>query len=526
VIDAGLAAAAQRWIEADPHDGDRAELTALVRAATTDVSAAHDLAARFVGPLTFGTAGLRGPLRAGPNGMNLAVVRRTTAGVATWLRAAARDGVVIGFDARHRSREFAEEAAGVLAAGGLRVCLADRSWPTPLTAFAVRHLDAGAGIQITASHNPASDNGYKVYDHTGTQIIPPDDARIAAEIEAQPAARDIEVMPVTATVGDAIVERYLDLAATVGSATTRRDVRIVYTPLCGVGGEVMTRLFARVGFDDVHVVDSQASPDPMFPGLPFPNPEEPGVLDAAIELGVEVDADLVIANDPDADRLAVCVPHPSGQWRMLSGDELGLVLGEALMRATRGIVARTAVSSPALDAVAARFGSESVVTPTGFKWLSRAADGRDTPLVFAYEEALGYLVNPRVRDKDGMTAAIVAAACAAEEPLLARLARIASIDGAWVTAQWAPRFEGADGLRRMRDVVNSLGDGDPVVVELEAGHALVRPSGTEPKLKCYFRTRVDLDDDDVATYERARETGLQRCEAMRIQLAPRLGLDG
>ncbi len=526
MIDVGLATAAQRWIDADPHDGDRAELRALLDAAANRPEAANELAARFVGPLEFGTAGLRGPLRAGPNGMNLAVVRRTSAGVASWLQSEARDGVVIGFDARHRSREFAEAAAGVLAGAGLRVWLADRPWPTPLTAFAVRDLAAGAGIQITASHNPASDNGYKVYDHTGTQIIPPDDARIAASIDVQPAARDIDVVPVTATIGEEIVDRYLDLAATVASSTNRRDVRIVYTPLCGVGGDVMARLFARVGFDDVHVVASQARPDPQFPGLPFPNPEEPGVLDAAIELAARVGADLVIANDPDADRLAVCVASSSGRWRMLSGDELGLVLGEALLRDARGVVARTAVSSPAIDAVAARLGSETVVTPTGFKWLSRAADGRGLPLVFAYEEALGYLVDARVRDKDGMTAAIAAAACAAEEPMLARLARIAAVDGAWVTSQWAPRFEGADGLRTMRAVVDSLGDADPVVVEFEAGEVLVRPSGTEPKLKCYFRTRVEVDTDDVATYELARQTGLQRCEAMRIELAPRLGLAG
>ncbi len=524
MIDPHLEAAAQGWIDADPHDGDRAELHELLRAAANDDAAELDLGARFSSSLTFGTAGLRGPLRAGPNGMNLAVVRRTTAGVAAWLREAGHDGVVIGFDARHRSHEFALDAAGVLSAAGLQVWLADRPWPTPVTAFAVRDLGAGAGIQITASHNPASDNGYKVYDHTGSQIIPPDDALIASAIEAQPGANQIAVSTVSASIGAPMIDRYLDLAASAASAPPDRQVRIVYTPLSGVGGAVMKRLFARVGFDDVHVVASQARPDPTFAGLPFPNPEDPGVLDAATALAVQVGADLVIANDPDADRLAVCLPDVEGAWRMLSGDELGLVLGEELLRTRSGVVARTYVSAPALDVVAARMGSACVVTPTGFKWLSRAADDRGAPLVFAYEEALGYLVDERVRDKDGMTAALVAASCAATEPLLDRLTRLAVLDGMWVTTQWAPRFEGVDGPTRMRDAVRSLGDDDPAVVTFESGRALVRPSGTEPKLKCYFQAHVMIDEATPAAYERGRAAGLVLCESMRGQLASRLGL--
>jgi phosphomannomutase len=518
MIDRGLRAAVDDWIRADPHGGDRAELTALL-----DAGAAAELRARFAGPLQFGTAGLRGPLRAGPNGMNLAVVRRTTAGLASWLRRHGGDGVVVGYDARHRSAEFAHDAAATLTALGMQVWLADRAWPTPCTAFAVRWCGAGAAVQITASHNPASDSGYKVYDATGAQIVPPIDAEIASAIDAQPPARDLATVPVQPDLGDELLDAYCTTARCVLQGNAR-EVAIVYTPLHGVGASLATRLLHDAGFERVALVAGEARPDPDFPGLPFPNPEEPGALDAAFALAGP--DDLVLANDPDADRLAVAVPSPLHGRRRLSGDELGTLLGEARLAATTGprVVARSAVSARALDAAARVHGAECVVTPTGFKWLARAADGRDAPLVFAYEEALGYAVTDAVRDKDGLTALLLTAELAAGEPLLDRLARVAVRDGLFVTAQWSPRFDGANGPERMQVVLDTLGTapGDPI--ELPGGRARVRPSGTEPKLKCYFETALELEGPSAPAYEERRAEGLATCEGMRTALAARLGL--
>lgn len=525
--DDALRAEVAAWIADDPHAGDRAELADLL--AADDLTELRD---RFAAPLAFGTAGLRGPLRAGPNGMNLAVVRRTTAGLSTWVRAAGRDGgVVVGYDARRRSQELAHDAAATLAGAGLVVHLADRPWPTPVTAFAVAHLGAAAGIQVTASHNPAGDNGYKVYDHTGAQIVAPDDTTIADAIRAQPGAATIATAPVAPTLGDAMVGAYATAALGVlGGLSERRDVRIVYTPLYGVGGALMLDLFAAAGFDDVHPVAAELAPDSGFGGLPFPNPEEVGVLDGALALAAAVDADLLVANDPDADRLAIGVRSPVEGWRRLSGDELGLWLADLVLDATAGddapqrVVARSRVSATALDRLAARRGVECAVTPTGFKWLSRVVDGRAGRLVFAYEEALGYAVSPIVRDKDGLTAALVAAAGAATEPPLTRLARIGVLDGVSVTTQWAPRFEGPGALERMHAAMARLGAGDPIVVEVGGGVVQVRPSGTEPKLKCYIEVVVTPADDSVAAYEAARRSGLEQAATIQAEIAARLAL--
>ncbi len=536
MIDAALRGQVERWILGDPHAGDRTELQALLDAG--DAAAAADLAERWSGPLEFGTAGLRGPLRAGPRGMNLATVRRTTAGLAAWLVAAQRSKpgstdvgggtVVVGYDARRRSREFALDAAATLAAAGLGVRLADRPWPTPCTAYAVRWCRADAGVQVTASHNPAGDNGYKVYDATGAQIIPPDDGAIARAIDLQPDANAIPTTAVAPNLGDDLIDAYCAMALRVIARSSARTLRIVYTPLHGVGGTTMARLFAAAGFDDVHRVESQFAPDGAFPGLPFPNPEEPGVLDAAIALAREVGAAIVVANDPDADRLAICVDSPTHGWRMLSGDELGVALGDHLLDDASGarVVARSRVSSSGLDAVAAAHGAECVVTATGFKWLARAADDREGSLAFAYEEALGYAVSDQVRDKDGMTAALVAADAAARMPLLDRLAAIAHRDGCHVTTQWAPRFEGPDGHAAMAAAIERLGSApaDPIDVALPGGRALIRRSGTEPKLKCYFEVVLDLAEPTVEAYERVRRAGLSACERMRVDLARRLGL--
>jgi phosphomannomutase len=506
------------WIAADPHDGDRAELLELLD--RDDVGA---LAARFSGPLTFGTAGLRGPLRAGERGMNLAVVRRTTAGVARWVLDQGGTSVVVGYDARHRSREFAHDAAATLAGAGLAVHLADRPWPTPLTAYAVQWCDADAGVQVTASHNPAADNGYKVYDRTGAQIIPPDDARILAAITAQPAANAIAQRDVTPNLGADVIDAYAAMAMCVVGRTTPRTVRIVYTPLHGVGGAFMSGLFAAAGFHDVHLVESQFEPDPTFGGLAFPNPEEPGVLDAALDVARTVGAGIVIANDPDADRLALCVESPVHGWRPLTGDEIGLLLGDELMARRAGPVARSSVSSQGLDAAATARGQTCVVTSTGFKWLSRAADRLDAPLVFAYEEALGYAVSTAVRDKDGLTAALIAAECASIRAPLAALATIAHRDGQFVTSQWSVRFEDPDACSRILGAESGL-DAGLITIESPEGRVLLRASGTEPKLKCYFEVWRRLATATAEEYERVRDDGLAACARMQVALASRLGI--
>jgi phosphomannomutase len=408
--------AAMRWIADDPDPGTRAELQhVLVAALTGDAQAAADLADRMAGPLRFGTAGLRGPVRAGPNGMNVAVVRRATCGLATWLRRTGRAGatVVVGRDARRGSAAFAAVAAEVLAGGGFAVRVLPTPLPTPLLAFAVRELDALAGVQITASHNPPADNGYKVYlgtdpEQRGAQLAPPADVEIEAAIAAAPPAVSV---PLGTPSGVADVrEAYLDRVARLprGSA---RDLRVALTPLHGVGGETAVLALHRAGFSDVHVVPSQAVPDPAFPTVAFPNPEEPGASDALLELAARVDADLAVALDPDADRCALGVREPAG-WRMLSGDETGVLLGDHILRHGSGdrLVATTVVSSSMLASIAAAYGARFAETLTGFKWIVRAGPG----LVYGYEEALGHCVDPEaVRDKDGIATAVLACDLAA-----------------------------------------------------------------------------------------------------------------
>jgi phosphomannomutase len=500
--------------------------------------------------------------------MNLAVVRRTTAGVADWLArtGVAGRGVVVGHDARRRSREFAHDAAATLSARGIQVHLAAAAWPTPFTAYAVRTLGAGAGVQITASHNPAGDNGYKVYDASGAQIVAPDDERIADAIDRQPAAADIATIPMEPTLGRDVAEQYEAMALGViraprpaaRSSTERGGLRIVYTALHGVAGEHVLRLLERAGFQDVHPVAEQLAPNATFPGLPFPNPEEPGVLDAAYALASARDAHVIAANDPDGDRLAVAVPVPHGGWRMLSGDELGVLLGVACIRGTTGaIVARSVVSARWLDRVVAPYGATTRVTLTGFKWLARAGDADGRALTYAYEEALGYAVTPEVRDKDGITALLCIAGVAADarsrgKTLLDLLAEIAIDHGVVATRQWAPRFDGPQAMETMEQAIARLLVNPPAefaggartalvdhrtgagglppspLVEIEFGDSriLVRPSGTEPKLKCYFEVHGPLPPGDVAAaaYESARADLLAACERAQTELAASLGL--
>jgi phosphomannomutase len=534
--------AAMRWIADDPDPATRTELQRVLAAALTDdAGAAADLADRMAGPLRFGTAGLRGPVRAGPNGMNVAVVRRATAGLAAWLRAVGPSGgaVVVGRDARHGSDAFAAAAAQVLAGAGLTVQVLPTPLPTPLLAFAVQELHAVAGVQITASHNPPADNGYKVYvedapEFRGAQLAPPADAAIEAAITAAPPAVSV---PLGRPSGVADVrEAYLERVARLprGSA---RGLRVALTPLHGVGGETAVLALARAGFSDVHVVASQAVPDPTFPTVTFPNPEEPGVADALLELAARVGADLAVALDPDADRCALGVPLPDGTWRMLSGDETGVLLGDHILRYGTGdrLVATTIVSSSMLGRVAAAYGARFAETLTGFKWIVRAGPG----LVYGYEEALGHCVDPEaVRDKDGIATAVLAcdlaaALKAAGRSLLDRLDELAVAHGVHATEGLSLRLTPADrdaAMERLRthppagwehtqpaaDVVVLRRPGAPG--DERAGRderVVVRSSGTEPKLKAYLQVVEPVGTDLGA----ARASAGARMTALRAVVA-------
>ncbi|TQF65996.1 phospho-sugar mutase [Rhodococcus spelaei] len=462
--------------------------------------------------LRFGTAGLRGPLGDGPDCMNLDVVVRTTAGLAAWLQGRGLGGstVVVGRDARHGSAEFAEAAAEVLAAAGFSVVALPRPLPTPVLAFAVRRLGAQAGVQITASHNPATDNGYKVFVDGGAQLISPTDREIERAVDSIGPASEVPRLPVEPT-DDTLLTAYLARVATLRHSDARQ-LRIALTPLHGVGGETAVAALTAAGFTDLHTVTEQFEPDPNFPTVEFPNPEEPGATDALLALAARVDADLAIALDPDADRCAVGVPGPDG-WRMLSGDETGALLGEYLTGAqdpgSNPLVATTVVSSQLLSKIAAARGARFAQTLTGFKWLVRSGPG----LVYAYEEAIGHCVDPgAVRDKDGISAAVVVADFAAGwkaqgHTMLDRLDALAVEFGVHATAQVSHRVERLEEITetmgRLRaappaelagdavtadDLIHRRGQArtDAVVLQGTRTRMVVRPSGTEPKVKCYL----------------------------------------
>src|SRR6516165_4778973 len=342
--EAELRAAAEAWIADDPDPGDRAELQALFDRAFTgaDAGAGAELRDRFADRLHFGTAGLRGVVAAGPNRMNRAVVRAATAAVAGWLTGAGSAGgssVVVGCDARHRSAEFAEEAAGVLAGAGISVHMLPQPCPTPLLAFAVRHLGMAAGVMITASHNPAADNGYKLYLSDGAQVIPPADAEIERRIAALGPLAQIPMAAAGSSLitrhGDEIAEAYLTAIVGAAGHSAGPALSVVYTPMHGVAGRLMLQALRLAGFAAPHVVAAQAEPDPDFPTVAFPNPEEPGALDLALADARRLGADLVVASDPDGDRLAVAVPAAEG-WRVLTGDQVGALLGASLLERSAG----------------------------------------------------------------------------------------------------------------------------------------------------------------------------------------------
>ena len=534
--------AAMRWIADDPDPSTRDELRRMLATAMAggDAGAAAELASRMSGPLRFGTAGLRGPVRAGPSGMNVAVVRRATAGLAAWLAARRHRGgtVVVGRDARHGSAAFAEATAGVLAGAGFAVRVLDGAVPTPVLAFAVRHLGAVAGVQITGSHNPPSDNGYKVYLDDGAQLVPPADAEIEAAIAGAPAAVSVPVAPVPAA--ESVTESYLDRVAAV-PRTPARELRIALTPLHGVGGETCVHALSRAGFADVRVVAVQAAPDPAFPTVASPNPEEPRATDAVLALAADTGADLAVALDPDADRCALGVPDPSGTPRMLTGDETGVLLADHLLRhgAVSGavddpLVATTVVSSSMLAAVAAAHGARYAETLTGFKWIVRGGRG----LVYGYEEALGYCVDPdAVRDKDGIAACLLAADLAAllraaGSTLADRLDELAVAHGVHRTEGRSLRMDPGAGdavVARLRDAPPSGWDTDlpaPDVLRLRrtGSRVVVRPSGTEPKLKAYLE--VVVHPSGVHDLAAARERARLRLDALRGEVGEMIGTGG
>jgi phosphomannomutase len=535
-----LRARAEAWLADDPDPATRAELAAVIDATRAGSAwAADDLADRFAGMLQFGTAGLRGILGAGPNRMNRAVVIRAAAGLVAYLQTGGRSGapaptpsptVVIGFDARRNSDVFARDTAAVVSAAGGRALLLPRPLPTPLLAFATRHLGADAGVMVTASHNPARDNGYKVYLGDGSQIVPPADVEIAARIDAVKFVASVARADAGWTALDeGVVNAYLDAVVSVVAPETPRELSVVHTAMHGVGGEIVLRAFERAGFPRPIVVEEQAAPDPDFPTVPFPNPEEPGAIDLALAIARRIHPDVVIASDPDADRCAVAVPDPSAAtpadpagWRMLRGDEVGVLLGAHVL--SRGVdpdgphavLARSIVSSRLLGAMAEAAGVPGVETLTGFKWI-----GRVPRLRYGYEEAIGYCVDPaNVADKDGISAALliadmVAGLRARGRTLLDVLDDLARAHGVYATDAFSVRVTdlglinvvmarlragraaeiGGVPVTRIEDLAEGAGPGIPPTDGLryllaDQTRVIVRPSGTEPKLKIYLAAIV------------------------------------
>ena len=512
-MDQSLVGEVQAWITDDPDPSTASQLQQWL-----DTNNEAELRASFNGFLQFGTAGLRGPIRPGPSGMNRAVVGRTAAGIAAYMKERNLTSVIIGRDARHGSEDYTFETAEIMSGAGMKVFVLPRPLPTPVLAFATNELGCDVGIMVTASHNPPQDNGYKVYlggtvdgiEYRGSQIVSPTDVSIAHKIagitslKQQPRGKEWTVL------GEEIIEKYIDRIASL--ATKPGSLRIVYTAMHGVGTETLQRVFQKAGFASPILVEAQAAPDPDFPTVAFPNPEEPGAIDLALETARSFDADLVIANDPDADRCAAAVKDPVTGWRMLRGDELGAILGESIARKTStGIFANSIVSSSILKKIAEHYQLDFKETLTGFKWLAKIKG-----LTFGYEEALGYAVDAKtVNDKDGISAAITLAQIATDlaadgKTLLDLLDEIWARHGFHATEQISIRLSDLSkvgvilgGIRNNPPlniagrVVTSIDDlaaptdglppTDGLRIWLDGGvRIIIRPSGTEAKMKCYI----------------------------------------
>lgn len=573
---------AKTWLAHDPDGETCAELEeSLAKVAAGDEAALTDLRDAFGAALEFGTAGLRGVLGAGPNRMNRAVVRRTTHGLAKALLAsspqAKERGVVIGYDGRRNSLLFAEDTACVLAAAGIRVHLFEDVAPTPLTAFALLRLNAAAAVMVTASHNPPEYNGFKVYWENGAQIIPPVDGIIASAIEEAPPADEVPLLPLDDAREQGLVQPvppsvegdYLAgieaLGATddQGDPVGRRTIKIVYTAMHGVGNRLALKALAQGGFGEVHTVAEQAQPDGRFPTVAFPNPEEKGAMDLSFALATRVGADVIFANDPDADRLAIAIPsrEKDGRFTQLTGNEVGVLLGHYLLTtrtATQPAVFNSVVSSPLLGTIAKAKGAAFAETLTGFKWIANTAmrfeKERGTTTLFGYEEALGYSVGNLVRDKDGISALAIAAELVAvlaekKETLWDRLDGIAREFGLYVSGQRTIVRKGPDGQKELAALMERLRSQDPstiggyavvrrvdfqtgsiqradgvaetidfppsnvLVYELAGGSRVIaRPSGTEPKAKFYVDVRVDMGAQE--SLDDARTRAQQALEAL------------
>lgn len=524
---------ARAWLDQDPDPATRSELERLIE--TNDA----ELADCFAGRLRFGTAGLRGPLGPGPNRMNRVVVLQSAAGLARYLTEhfAPECSVVIGYDARHNSDVFAHDTASIMQGSGVRAFVLPRPLPTPVLAFAIRHLGASAGVMVTASHNPPQDNGYKVYLEDGCQIVPPVDEQIAAMIDSVASSMRVDELPRNdgwQTLDESLVQNYAVRALEIlgpDEVDRRADVVSVITPMHGVGGRLLEQLLIDAGFAPCVRVDAQFDPDPDFSTVAFPNPEEPGAMDLALATAERVRPDVIVANDPDADRCAIGVPTPGGDYRMLSGDEVGYALGWWASRrdSSRSTLAQSLVSGGMLKAIADSSTLDYQQTLTGFKWI-----GRIPTLRFGYEEALGYCVDPEtVRDKDGITAALAVADLIAElkaesRSILDLLDDLAREHGLYATRQVSLRV--AD-LSTIRTIMESLRSQPPATVGKRAvetivdlqqgtelpptdglvltlagqGRIIVRPSGTEPKIKAYLQVVVEVGssiDDARETAER------------------------
>ncbi|MET0741078.1 MAG: phospho-sugar mutase [Candidatus Nanopelagicales bacterium] len=537
-----LLARARAWLEEDPDPATRAELAALIERGET-----AEIADRFSGTLEFGTAGLRGALGAGPNRMNRVVVTRTAAGLAAYVVEHGGGAVVIGYDARYNSDVFARDTAEVMTGAGLPAMVLPRPLPTPVLAYAIRALGCAAGVMVTASHNPPQDNGYKVYLGDGSQIVPPADAEIAARIAAVGPPASVPRGDDWVTLDDRIVDDYVHRVAALVPPASARTVTAVYSAMHGVGGDVVLATMRAAGYAEPVRVEAQFEPDPDFPTVAFPNPEEPGAIDLALDAAEASNADLVIANDPDADRCAAAVRERNGRWRMLRGDEVGALLGaHVLRRGARGTFANSIVSSSLLGKICADHNVQHVETLTGFKWIARV-DG----LSYGYEEALGYCVDPAaVRDKDGISAALLMLELAATvkaqgRTLLDELDDLARAYGLHQTDQLSVRVEDisviANVMARLRanPPIELAGAAVTSAEDLERGagglpptdglryrlddgsRIVVRPSGTEPKLKCYLEVVVAVAEGDVAA---AHTVARARLDRLKQDLAVAAGL--